>query len=212
MPADEAKFQALIHFVCDEYGDYLNCADPGEAFRRLAQFRLLCVHAKGWYGARRLNTCIEECMVQKGLIAVESAWYAGRPILVSQNDYNLGLFNGDSGIALRDAGGELRVFFPGPQGKMRSYSPLRIPPHETAFAVTVHKSQGSEFDHVALLLPEAASPVLCRELLYTAVTRARKKFTLWGDPRVLEEGVKKKVQRSSGLAEKLEAGNLKLEI
>ncbi len=204
---EDEQFKALIHSVCDECSDYLQCLDPKEAFALFERFRLLCVHRKGLYGAQMLNSFIEEKLAQKGLISVGATWYAGRPILITQNDYNLGLFNGDTGVTLLDEAGELRVFFLGPQGEMRSLSPLRIPAHETAFAVTVHKSQGSEFEHVALLLPEEPSLVLCRELLYTAVTRARKKFTLWGDMAVVKEGLAKTIQRSSGLADKLETGN-----
>lgn len=215
MPGADNGFQSLIDAVSSEWTDYLQCSEPEEAFVFFEKFRLLCVHRKGHYGAKTLNSLIEERLSQKGLISHKEIWYVGRPVLITKNDYILELFNGDTGIALLDGEGNLRVFFLGQEGAMRSFSPSLVPAHETAFAVTVHKSQGSEFDHVALLLPKDMSPVLCRELLYTAVTRARKKFTLWGDTAVLQEGLARKIQRSSGLAERLygelESGNLSLE-
>jgi exodeoxyribonuclease V alpha subunit len=195
-------FQELIQAAYDEYGDFFQCTEPQESFDHFEKFRILCVHRKGRYGARMINSLIEEMLIKKKIIPGDAVWYAGRPVLITKNDYSLGLFNGDTGVVLRD-GEELRVFFPGSQGAIRSFSPYRLPDHETAFAVTVHKSQGSEFDHVGLLLPKETSPVLCRELLYTAVTRASKRFTLWGEMDVLKEGVEKTIQRSSGLAEKL---------
>ncbi|WP_150049720.1 exodeoxyribonuclease V subunit alpha [Methylomonas rhizoryzae] len=139
------------------------------------RFRMLCALRQGDWGVEALNRLIRHCLFGPS----DSVWYPGRPVMISRNDYNLGLMNGDIGIALPAADGRLRIAFPTDGGEsMRWISPLRLPAVETAFAMTVHKSQGSEFEHVALLLPDAMSPVLSRELVYTAITRAKRHFSL----------------------------------
>jgi len=118
--------------------------------------------------------------------AKQALWYEGRPVMITRNDYNLGLMNGDIGIALRDSSGKRKVAFPSADAggepsanlKIRWISPMRLPDVETAFTITVHKSQGSEFNHVAMVLPENISPVLTRELIYTGITRAKQHFSL----------------------------------
>jgi len=156
-----------------------------------------------------LNARVSRALCARGLIAQEQGWYEGRPVLVTQNDYSLGLMNGDIGIALRiplpGASGEtaLRVAFPRSDGSpgVRFALPSRLTAVETVFAMTVHKSQGSEFAHTALILPATISPILTRELIYTGVTRAKTWFTLI-EPHagVLEEAVTRRVRRTSGLA------------
>jgi exodeoxyribonuclease V alpha subunit len=147
-----------------------------EAFDK---FRVLSALRKGVWGAESLNERIEKLLFpnQKPLV-----WYEGRPVMVTRNDYNLGLMNGDVGIALYGSTGKLQVAFPSDdthdKSKILWISPMRLPEVETAFAITVHKSQGSEFSHVALVLPDTRSPVLTRELIYTGITRAKDKFTL----------------------------------
>ncbi len=118
--------------------------------------------------------------------------------MISRNDSALGLFNGDIGIAL-DQGQGMRVWFPLPGGKIKSVQPSRLPEHETAWAMTVHKSQGSEFDHAALILPAQNVPVVTRELVYTAITRARKRLSLYADERVLGQAIATRTERRSGL-------------
>lgn len=141
-------------------------------------FRVLCALRLGDWGVEGLNQRLEHWLFpgkKPGL------WYPGRPVMITRNDYDLGLMNGDIGVALPDAGGKLRVVFPDAEssgGKIRWVSPMRLPDAETAFAMTVHKSQGSEFRHVALVLPETRGPVLTRELVYTGITRAKSQFTL----------------------------------
>ena len=134
-----------------------------------------------------------------------SPWFAGRPVLVLNNDYVLRLFNGDIGIALPGADGELLVHFPdaAADGGFRAIAPVRLPRHETAFAMTVHKSQGSEFDGVLVMLPEQRSRVLTRELLYTAITRARHRVTLVAGAAVLEQAIATSTARHSGLLARL---------
>ena len=117
----------------------------------LQQFRILCALRQGPFGVENLNAIAEEILADAGLLTPRRDWYRGQPIMVTQNDYNLALFNGDSGIVLPDpsADGELRAFFLSAEGKLRRFLPSRLPVHETAFAMTVHKSQGSEFNKSA---------------------------------------------------------------
>ena len=126
------------------------------------------------------------------------AWYAGRPVLVTANDYGVGLFNGDLGV-MGWAGSDMVVYFPDGKGSVRAVAPARLPPHETAWAMTVHKSQGSEFNRVVLVLPEADTPLVNRALLYTAATRAKEKLTVIGPEAVLRQGTMREARRPSGL-------------
>jgi exodeoxyribonuclease V alpha subunit len=132
----------------------------------------------------------------------------GRPVLITRNDYTLGLMNGDIGIALPlgldnpSKGRTLRVVFPMADGSLKKVLPSRLNDVETVYAMTVHKSQGSEFDHAVMVLPEATKPVLTRELAYTGITRARRRFTLAGpNLELLSESVQKRTHRASGLGE-----------
>ena len=177
------------------------------------QFRLLCALRKGEFGVAGLNERIATALQQQGLISSAQGWYEGRPVLVTQNDYSLGLMNGDIGIALllpnADASAEngepqqvLRVVFArnDAQGGVRYILPSRLTAVETVFAMTVHKSQGSEFVHTALILPDRLNPVLTKELLYTGITRAKNKFTLIeGHSGIFTAAVQRKVERVSGL-------------
>ncbi len=152
-----------------------------------------------------LNQMTEEILEEAGLIRPQNPWYARRPIMITRNDYNLKLFNGDIGLLLPDTdSGEPRAFFPGPDNALRKFLPLRLPEHETAYAMTVHKSQGSEFDRVLLILPERESPVLSRELLYTGITRARTSVELWFDEKVFHAALARRVTRTSGLCDALQ--------
>jgi exodeoxyribonuclease V alpha subunit len=136
--------------------------------------------------------------------AVEAAdWYPGRPLLVTVNSYTLHLFNGDVGVTLPDAQGRPGVVFPGDGGTWRRFAPARLPSHEPAFALTVHKSQGSEYDTVLLLVPPGDNPVVSRNLLYTAITRARSRCLIWGSEAALRQAVARKPVRASGLWERL---------
>ena len=180
--------------------------DVLQAFDR---FRLLCAVREGAWGVAGLNQSIVSALRAQGVIAPEGEWYAGRPVMVMRNDAALGVFNGDIGMALPSAaaGNPLRVYFL--QGDdLRSVSVARLAHVETAFAMTVHKSQGSEFEHTALVLSAQAGGVLGRELVYTGITRAREHFTLMAErPGLLTTAIASPTRRASGLLRFLE-GNL----
>lgn len=171
-----------------------------------ARLQILCAVREGPQGVDAINTRVAGMLFKSGLIPSAEGWYAGRPVMVTRNDHSLGLMNGDVGLTLPDVRheGQLRVFFPVPGVGVRSVLPSRLVAVETVFAMTVHKSQGSEFSHAVLLLPEHDSPVLTRELVYTAVTRARERVTLvMPAPGLLDVAIRRRVRRSSGLAARL---------
>ncbi|MGS1003304.1 AAA family ATPase [Burkholderia glumae] len=179
--------------------------DPLPLFDVLNRFRVLCATRTGARGADEINLRVA-ALVRRAVgvpLAVGAHWFAGRPVMVTRNDYALGLFNGDIGIALHDAQGALRVWFRGADGLARAVSPAALPPHDTAFALTVHKSQGSEFDEAALVLPAAFGRVLSRELVYTAITRARSRVQVIGPRAVLAQAIATRTQRDSGLAARI---------
>lgn len=171
-------------------------------------FQILCPLREGPWGVDQLNARIARQLMQTGLIRRCEGWYAGRPVLITGNDYNLGLMNGDIGITFEVPWGEqgepvLRVAFPAADGSsgIRWISPSRLQQLETVYAMTVHKSQGSEFAHACLVLPDRLSPVLTRELVYTGITRARHWFSLvTGSARILQQAVHQQVVRASGLS------------
>jgi exodeoxyribonuclease V alpha subunit len=206
LPAAGALPRALRVRAIERYRFFLEEADPAERLKRFGLFRVLCAVRRGPYGVVNLNGLIAQALEDAGILSRHGMpWYAGRPVMVTQNDYGLKLYNGDIGIALPDAAacGELRVFFLSADGELRRLLPSRIPAHETAFAMTVHKSQGSEFDHVLLILPDEDVPVLTRELLYTAVTRARESMEIWCGESVLRSALARQQTRTSGLREAL---------
>ncbi|KVW40638.1 exodeoxyribonuclease V subunit alpha [Burkholderia ubonensis] len=179
--------------------------DPLPLFDALNRFRILCATRGGARGAEHVNALVAAHVRRAAHVplAVGAHWFTGRPIMVTRNDYALGLFNGDIGIALPDAQGVLRVWFKRADGAARAVSPAALPPHETAFALTVHKSQGSEFDEAALVLPATFGRVLTRELVYTAVTRARTRVQVIGGRRVLAQAIATRTQRDSGLSARI---------
>ncbi|WP_250501881.1 exodeoxyribonuclease V subunit alpha [Caballeronia sp. AZ7_KS35] len=180
-------------------------ADHARLFDALNRFRVLCATRKGPRGVDEVNARIAaEVREQAGIaLALGAQWFAGRPVIVTRNDYALGLFNGDIGIALPGADGLLRVAFRLADGALRYVSPAALPPHDTAFALTVHKSQGSEFEHAALVLPGAFVRVLSRELVYTAITRAKRRVEVIGSAAIFAQAVREPTRRDSGLAARM---------
>lgn len=184
----------------------------GSVLHAFGQFQLLCAVRRGAWGVESLNEKIAVLLSESGLLDAWQGWYPGRPVLITRNNYSQRLMNGDIGIALtvplqRNDGSRewgVRVAFPAGDGSqaVRWILPGRLQAAETVFAMTVHKSQGSEFTHTALLLPDTISPILTRELIYTGITRARDWFSLGstgGGGGVLPVAIQRRVQRSSGL-------------
>ena len=204
------EYLAMLDDALLGYQRYLTCVQqqesPEAVIAAFGEYQLLCALREGPFGVAGLNERLEQVLVQKRKMTRQqhSRWYEGRPVMISRNDSALGLFNGDIGIAL-DRGQGLRVWFQMPDGSVKSVQPSRLPEHETAWAMTVHKSQGSEFDHAALILPAQMSPVVTRELVYTAITRARKRLSLYADDRVLAQAVTTRTERRSGLCAIFEA-------
>ncbi len=194
-----------LHMRVREFFEHpLKASDPMQALKGFERFRILCALREGPYGVKAVNRLVERSLAAEGVIHPQGPWYAGRPVLVNRNDYELQLFNGDLGMVLLQEGQSgFRVCFPTADGTFRSVHPMRLPEHETAFAMTVHKSQGSEFDHILLILPDRPFPVLTRELLYTAVTRARRSVEIWTPPAVFKSAVSRRTRRSSGLQDAL---------
>lgn len=177
--------------------------------RAFERFRVLCAVREGEWGAMGLNRAIERALVGEGRLTKSGEWYEGRPVIVTRNDAGLGVFNGDIGIALRPParGAPLRAYFLDGEA-VRSAAVSRLAHVETAFAMTVHKSQGSEFAHTVLVLPREPTRVLTRELVYTGITRARDAFTLvTGRTAALAEALAQPTQRASGLLERLAPGD-----
>jgi len=167
-----------------------------QAFER---FRILCAVRQGEWGTEGLNAAVQKALAGQGLIHPQGDWFAGRPVMVTRNDAQLGVFNGDVGVVMPSLEGRLKVWFLDGQ-LLRSVSVMRLPHVETAWAMTVHKSQGSEFEHTALVLPPGGAEVLSRELVYTGITRARQQFTLIeAETGLLEAAIHRPGVRASGL-------------
>jgi exodeoxyribonuclease V alpha subunit len=203
LPATGELKGALRPLVLECWSGYLRSEDPAEMLKGFDRLRILCAVRKGPYGVEAVNGIVEEILREEGLIRARGPWYVGRPLMVTGNDYALRLFNGDVGIAAPDGGGGLRVYFEAGQAATRAFSPYRIPPHETVFATTVHKSQGSEFEEVLVILPERDVPILTRELLYTGITRAKGRATLWALEETIRITVSRRIVRASGLRDSL---------
>src|SRR5436190_1607830 len=190
--------------VFPNFEKLLALEDPVDALNRLSEFAVLCALRRGPFGAEAVNTLFERMMRESGTIQGNGRYHRGEPVIIVRNDYNVGLFNGDLGIVLPDVTtGEVRVFFRGQDGDVLNFAPGRLPPHEPAFALTVHKSQGSEFRQALVILPERDAPVLTRELLYTGVTRVRETVEVWASEQILRGAIERKIERNSGLRERL---------
>ncbi|MCL1098167.1 exodeoxyribonuclease V subunit alpha [Shewanella gelidii] len=204
----------LLDEAIDNYGLYLDLAkqkgsDPMMIIESYNRYRVLCAMRAGPFGVDGINQAISQALTDKNLIQPNSEFYLGRPIMIQNNDYNLELFNGDIGLILYDNTQQNRLMahFIKADGSILKVLPARLPSHQTCFAMTVHKSQGSEFANVALVLPEKPSPsqtqLLTKELIYTAITRAKLKFSCLGSAKVFEKASLRATQRASGLAQRL---------
>ncbi len=206
LPSAKMLKAALRKAVVSHYGDVLKSATPAEALAALEKFRILCAVREGPFGTEAVNRLAEEILAEAGFIPpdkLKSGNYAGRPLMVTTNNYALKLFNGDTGVVWPADNFSALVHFPGETGGLRAVARERLPEHETVFALTIHKSQGSEFDRVLLVLPEAASPVLTRQLFYTGLTRARQSVRIFAPETILRATIATQLQRASGLTDAL---------
>jgi exodeoxyribonuclease V alpha subunit len=215
LPAPARLKEALRAAVRSHYGPVLNADSPADALHGLERFRILCGVREGPFGTGAVNRLVEEILGEEGFATteeIESGSYAGKPLMVTANHYLLKLFNGDTGvIGRRDPAATpgwrgAMVAFPEETGGLREIARERLPEHETAFALTIHKSQGSEFDNVLLVMPDAASPVLTRALLYTGLTRARRSVQILASEASLRTAIESPSPRRSGLSDALAAG------
>jgi exodeoxyribonuclease V alpha subunit len=208
---EAAATSALLRGAVMEWtGRLVDVARQGDrsgALEELGRHRLLCAHRRGADGVSEWNGLIERWLGEnRPDLAGEGAWYAGRPVMVTSNDYNMRLFNGDTGMTVAsadDATPRISVVFEDAGGLPRPVSPSRLADVETVYAMTIHKSQGSEFDRVTLLLPPSTSRLLTRELLYTAVTRAKQGLLVVGAEEAIRVAVSRRMARASGLADRL---------
>lgn len=176
--------------------------DAAAAVAALDGHRLLCAHREGPFGIRHWNRQVERWIAEETGVETYTAWYVGRPILVTSNDYALGVYNGETGVAVRQPDGRLRAWVAG-SGGLRDFAPGRLEAVETMHAMTIHKSQGSQADRVTVLLPEDSSRLLTRELFYTAVTRARRHVRVIGSEAAVRAAVATQAQRATGLRQRL---------
>jgi len=160
----------------------------------------LTVLRRGPEGSRELNRLVEKILVLQRTVQPENGWYHGRPVIITRNSYAMGVFNGDLGVCLKDSDGKMTVYVES-GSEIKKLQPNRLTDYAPAYFLTVHKSQGSEFDHVNLLLPKRDTPILTRELLYTAITRARSSFHLYGNLELFTKGVQRETVRYTGLKE-----------
>ncbi|MFT4941020.1 MAG: exodeoxyribonuclease V alpha subunit [Paraglaciecola sp.] len=202
----------LVAQLMPTYTRYFAAIEAGnvaKAFECLQQQQVLCAQKSGEWGVHRLNKLIENELYKQGFIDTSRAFYSGRPIMLNQNDHNQKLFNGDIGIVMADPEqAELqKIWFISAEGQIRGLLSSRLPAHETLYAMTIHKSQGSEFEHVYLCLPDikhlAGAKGLSRELLYTGLTRAKQSFSLYASQQALQLSLQQQCKRGSGLAERL---------
>jgi len=197
---DAALAAFVLEHALPHYRAIAQAPDVGTALSMLRGYRVLTAVREGDAGSRTLNARIALALQKAG--AREDAFFHGRLVMIRENSYRHGLYNGDVGLVWVDADGNVRVWFDTDSGP-RAWLPAALPAHESAFALTVHKSQGSEFDDVLLVLPEKSVRVASRELVYTGITRARRSLTLWANETVLTDAIARRAQRWSGLADKL---------
>ena len=194
---------ALEKTALQYYAGPCRCPDAAGALDLFSRFRILCAVREGPRGVAGINRAVESILEKKHLIRPSGTWYHGRPVMVLRNDYGIRVFNGDIGIIFRGPEAALQACFARSDGSQRCLAPARLPEHETAFALTVHKSQGSEFDDVLIVLPDGPSQVLTRELLYTAITRTRNTAAILAPSEVFSAAVERCITRTSGLRDAL---------
>lgn len=197
-PDTIAAAELVVERALPQMRAVLAARSAAEALAALDSHRILCALRDGPRGVEAVNQAIEQAIARAGLIRPGDLWYRGRPLLITRNAPSTGLYNGDTGVIWPDAAGQPLAWFTGSDG-LQAVAPGRLPAHQTSYAMTVHKSQGSEFERVLLLLPEAPHSVLSRELVYTGITRARRGVELYGSIASLRAGCEARRVRVSGL-------------
>lgn len=198
-----------VEYIARQQTDYLRFIAAGAGFDQVSlarsRFQVLCANKQGKNSVADINFRVEQKLHRDKLITLSGVWYSGRPVMVTQNNPALHLYNGDIGICMpdQDQGGKLMVFFQSGGGAIKKYLPSRLSHCETVFAMTIHKSQGSEFEEVLIALPGEINPILTKELLYTALTRAKKTVKLVSVEAIFRTAVRQKIQRITGLIDKL---------
>ena len=201
--------EELIAYAAEKRREYAGLVkrtpNINAIFEAFNSFQILCANRYGGNGALAINQAMERKLFNQNSANQSSNWYAGRPVMILQNNPGLGLFNGDIGICLFDQelDNNLMVYFQHPDGSVRKYLPSRLPSCETVFALTIHKSQGSEFEEIVIVLPEKINPVLSKELLYTAITRAKRLVKIVAEKEIFTAAVSQKSVRNTGLAIKI---------
>ncbi len=186
------------------YQQYIAEKDPLHALKNFSNIRLLSPIHKGEFSVEYFNQKVEDYLKLKGFLFPKYGFYHNQPIMITQNDYHLKLFNGDIGLVRADENNELQVYFESEDGSLRAINPNFINQYQTVFSMTIHKSQGSEFEHVAVVLPrQEGLSILTKELLYTGLTRAKLDLWIFAKANILEETSKKPVQRASGITERI---------
>lgn len=206
LPAANSLKAALRDAVVIHFGAVMKSASPVAALAALGKFRILCAVREGAFGTENINRLAEEILAEAGLIVpdkIKFGSYAGKPLMVTANNYALKLFNGDTGVAWPEKNGASLIYFSNETGGIRAVARERLPEHESVFALTIHKSQGSEFDHVLIVLPEKTNPVLTRQLFYTGLTRARKSVRILAPETILRATIATPMLRMSGLTDAL---------
>ena len=209
LPKPHALESTLEPLILSGFRKYLDLIQAGGAwddiFKAFESFRILCALRQGPYGVTAINQRIENILETKRFINRSRACYCGQPVMITRNNPQLRLYNGDVGLILADPdkNGELSAVFRDGPGHFRQVSVQRLPEYETVYAMTVHKSQGSEFDQILLILSDTDSPVLTRELIYTGITRARKQVLIWSAEDVFVSSISRCIQRTSGLRDNL---------
>ncbi len=193
--------QFFIHFK-----DYIQSKTPLEALKKYRDFRILCPTHVGKMGVDNINRSVETFLRSKQLISKypNTPFYEHQAILIRSNDYHLQLFNGDIGIIRKDKNGQLMAYFESEDGGLRSVNPYLLDVYETAYAMSIHKSQGSEFKHIVVVLPEnTPTHLLNKELVYTAVTRAKQQLSLFASASILDKACKRSLKKATGISERL---------
>jgi len=210
-----ASYQKMISLLVEEYQVYLDIiydisssctveSKAKDALNAFSRCRLLCAIKEGDFGVVGINERVENTLISKNkILKKDDSWYEGRPVMIIKNEHQLGVYNGDIGLCLKNKDGIFNVYFELADGSVKGILPSRLPKHETAYAMTIHKSQGSEFETTLLILPPEYTPMITRELIYTGMTRAKKHLYLFSAPNILNRGIKTLTNRISGLVDLL---------